>query len=81
MSKRKENIIKLQPKINTDTLDNGNVYMFYNSLFNINLFVNANGMDQAMEKFDLCCFNHRENWRIFLECANQPSGEPNAKKN
>jgi len=77
MSKRKENIIKLQPKINTDTLDYGNVYMFHNQIFNINLFINANGFDQAMEKFDLCGFEDRSNWKIFLECANQPSGEPN----
>jgi len=43
----------LKPKINTDTLNNGNVYMFHNKAFNINLFVDANGADQAMEKFDL----------------------------
>ncbi len=63
----------LKPKINTDTLENGNVYMFHNQAFNINLFVNANGADQAMEKFDLCCFNHRENWKILLELGCQPA--------
>ena len=69
----------LKPKINTDTLENGNVYMFYNKAFNINLFIDANGADQAMEKFDLCCFNHRNNWKIFMELGCQPA-ESKGKK-
>ena len=69
----------LKPKINTDTLENGNVYMFHNQAFNINLFINANSGDQAMEKFDLCCFNHRNNWKIFMELGCQPS-ESKGKK-
>ena len=47
--------------------------------FNINLFIDANGADQAMEKFDLCCFNHRNNWKIFMEIGYQPA-ESKGKK-
>ena len=53
--------------------------MFHNKAFNINLFVNANGAEQAMEKFDLCCFNHRENWKILMELGCQPA-ESRGKK-
>ena len=63
----------LKRKINTDTLNSGNVYMFHNTVFNINLFINAHDADQAMEKFDLCCFNHRENWKILMELGCQPA--------
>ena len=69
----------LKPKINTDTLNNGNVYMFANIKYDLQLYVNANGADQAMEKFDLCCFNHREDWKIFMELGCQPS-ESRGKK-
>ena len=69
----------LKPKINTDTLKNGNVYMFANIKYDLQLYVNANGADQAMEKFDLCCFNHRNNWKIFMELGCQPS-ESKGKK-
>ena len=48
--------------------------MFYNTLFNINIFINANGFDQAMEKFDLCNFKHRDQWKVFLQCGQQPVG-------
>ena len=67
----------LKTKINTDTLDNGNVYMFHNKAFNINLFVNANGAEQAMEKFDLCNFKNRDQWKVFLQCGQQPVGSKN----
>ena len=69
----------LKPKINTDTLNNGNVYMFANIKYDLQLYVNANGADQAMEKFDLCCFNHREDWKIFMELGCQPA-ESRGKK-
>jgi len=69
----------LKPKINTDTLENGSVYMFANIKYDLQLYVNANGADQAMEKFDLCCFNHRNNWKIFMEIGCQPA-ESKGKK-
>ena len=74
MAKSKKNKIKIiEPKIDTDTLDIGNVYMFYNTLFYINIFINANGFDQAMEKFDLCNFKNRDQWKVFTQCGKQPS--------
>ena len=41
--------------------------------YDLHLFVNADGFDQAMAKFDLCGFEDRPNWKIFLECENQPA--------
>ncbi len=74
---KKKKVITLEPKIDTDTLENGNVYMFHNTKVNVNLFVNANGFDQAMDKFDLCCFGIRSDWKIFMECGQQPLGDKN----
>ena len=69
--------VLFEPKIDTDTLETGNVYMFHNTKVNVNLFVNANGFDDAMNKFDLCMFGYRSDWKIFMECGQQPIGEPN----
>ena len=74
---KKKKVITLEPKIDTDTLENGNVYMFHNTKVNVNLFVNANGYDDAMNKFDLCMFGYRSDWKIFMECGQQPIGEKN----
>ena len=49
------------------------VYVFHNTLFNFNLFVNAENADDAMEKFDQCCMAHREHWKVFVELKEQPS--------
>jgi len=73
----KKKVITLEPKIDTDTLENGSVYMFHNTQVNINLFVNANGFDDACDKFDLCMFEYRTDWEIFLKCGTQPIGERN----
>jgi hypothetical protein len=75
--KKNKKITTFKPEIDTDTLENGNVYMFHNTKFNINLFVNANGFDQAMDKFDLCCFGIRSDWKIFMECGKQPMENKN----
>ena len=77
ITKKSNGDVLYEPKIDTDTLEAGNVYMFHNTMFNINLFVNANGVEQAMEKFDMCCFGHRENWKIFLELSHQPAKDKN----
>ena len=69
--------VLFEPKIDTDTLETGSVYMFHNTKVNVHLFVNANGFDDAMNKFDLCMFGYRSDWKIFMECGQQPIGEPN----
>ena len=73
ITKKKNGDVLYEPKVDTDTLENGNVYLFHNTSFNINLYVNANGADQAMQKFDMCCFGHRNDWKIFLELTQQPA--------
>ena len=37
------------------------------------LFIDALTFDSAMEKFDLCAFQHRQDWKVFLECGHQPA--------
>ena len=49
------------------------VYVFYNTITKVMLFVDALHWDGAMEKFDLCGFEYRKHWKIFLECGEQPA--------
>ena len=60
--------------------DRNSVYLFYNTKFDIHLYVNADVFNQAMMKFDLCGFENRDDWRIFLETASQPTVGKNARK-
>ena len=36
------------------------VYMYYNDKWNIKLFINADGFDEAMKMFDICDFDKRD---------------------
>ena len=45
----------------------------HNIKHNIFLFVNCKNYDDAMETFDLSSFENREEWKIFLECGDQPA--------
>jgi hypothetical protein len=49
------------------------VYMFHNIKHDLHLFINADGYEDAMLKFDLCHFKDSTNWKIFLECGHQPA--------
>ena len=49
------------------------VYVFYNTITKVMLFVDAHHWCGAMEKFDLCGFQHRKDWKVFLECGHQPA--------
>ena len=60
--------------------EKNSVYMFYHQILDISLFTNADGFEQAMMIFDRCHFEHRDNWKIFLETACQPTGGKNARK-
>lgn len=65
---------KKQKKINLPPKENYNsVYVFYNNMFDFNIFINARGADDAMQKFDQCGFAHRDHWKIMMELNNQPS--------
>ena len=63
-----------------DDDESNSVYMFHHQKLDINLFTNADTFDQAMMKFDLCGFPDRDNWKIFLECAHQPTGDKHERK-
>ena len=47
--------MKKQKKINLPPKENYNsVYVFYNNMFDFNIYINATHADDAMEKFDQC---------------------------
>ena len=50
-----------------------NVYIFYNIITHVMLFVDAFTYDEAMHKFDGCNFQFRKDWKIFLELDRQPA--------
>ena len=50
-----------------------NVYMFHNLKFNLHLFINAMDLDDAMNQFDMCQFENRKYWKVFLETAGSTS--------
>ena len=60
--------------------DENSVYMFLNKKYGLELFINADGFDDAMKIFDICSFENREEWEIYLRCGNQPTGGRNARK-
>ena len=68
MPKTNKKVINIAPKAEHDS-----VYVFYNNMFDFNMFINARGADDAMEKFDQCEFGKRANWRIMVEITNQPA--------
>ena len=70
MKKKEKNMKKKTKKIEIET---SSVYVFYNTVTKIMLFIDALTFDNAMEKFDLCAFQHRQDWKVFLECGHQPA--------
>jgi hypothetical protein len=58
--------------VETDELESS-VYLFQNTKHNINIFVDAAGYNDAKIKFDLCEFKNRTEWKIFVECGDQPA--------
>ena len=58
--------------VETDELESS-VYLFHNVKHDVYIFTNARGYKDAMAKFDLCEFEHRTDWKIFVECGDQPA--------
>lgn len=52
--------------------EENSVYVFHNTLFDFNMFINASDADEAMERFDQCCMAHRDQWKIMVELTGQP---------
>ena len=57
----------------TKEVEKPNVYVFYNILTHVMLFVDAFTYDEAMHKFDSCAFEFRKDWKVFLELDRQPA--------
>ena len=58
------------------TEDEASVYIYYNLKTKVMLFVDGENLDDACNKFDLCGFPNRNEWKIFLEVAHQPAEGP-----
>ena len=56
--------------------DEASVYIYYNLKTKVMLFVDGENLDDACNKFDLCGFPNRNEWKIFLEVAHQPAEGP-----
>ena len=54
-------------------VEKSSVYVFYNTITKVILFVDAFTYDEAMHKFDSCAFEFRKDWKVFLELDRQPS--------
>ena len=55
-----------------DEHEENSVYVFHNTLFDFNMFINAANADEAMERFDQCGMAHRKYWKIMVELSHQP---------
>ena len=60
--------------------DQNSVYMYLNKKYGLELFINADGFDDAMKMIDICDFKNRNEWEIYLRCGSQPTGGKNASK-
>jgi hypothetical protein len=61
---------KISKKVEVEA---SNVYVFFNIITKVMLFVDAFTYDEAMHKFDSCAFEFREDWKVFLELDRQPA--------
>nr|BAR32266.1 hypothetical protein [uncultured Mediterranean phage uvMED] len=64
---------KKKVKYHGDDKDRNSVYMFHNERYDVHLFANADGWDQAMNTFDICNFPHRDDWKVYVACGQQPT--------
>ena len=48
-------------------------------VFKIKQYINADNADEACEKFDMCGFAHRDQWKIMVELGQQPSRGPDGE--
>ena len=54
-------------------VEESNVYIFFNTITKVMLFIDAFTYDEAMNKFDGCNFKFRKDWKVFLELDRQPA--------
>jgi len=60
--------------------ERNSVYMFHNERYNVHLFTNADGWNQAMTTFDICNFPHRDDWKVYVACGQQPTNKRKIRK-
>jgi len=47
--------------------------MFHNQKYGIYLYTKCTNYEDAMDTFDLAGFENREEWKVFIECGDQPA--------
>ena len=72
MKERNKHMKKRKTK-KTKEVETANVYVFYNIITHVMLFVDAFSYNEAMHKFDSCAFEFRKDWKVFLELDSQPA--------
>jgi hypothetical protein len=70
MKGRNKHMKKKKKKTEEET---SSVYVFFNTITKVMLFVDAFTYDEAMHKFDSCAFEFRKDWKVFLELDRQPA--------
>ena len=66
---------KKQEVYRGDDDEKNSVYMFHNEKYDMQFFTHADGWNQAMMKFDLADFPNRDDWKIYVQCGDQPTEE------
>ena len=56
----------LQADVDSDDLTD-NTYMFMNRKRNLQVYVDASGWQECMDKFDTCQFQNPKDWEIYLK--------------
>ena len=66
---------KKQEVYRGDDDEKNSVYMCHNEKYDMQFFIHADGWSQAMMKFDLADFPNRDDWKIYVQCGDQPTEE------
>ena len=62
-----QNIIDNAQDNNAQDDNTNNTYMFINRKRNLQVYVDADGWDECMDKFDTCQFQNPNDWEIYLK--------------
>ena len=62
-----QNIIDNAQDNNAQDDNTNNTYMFINRKRNLQVYVDADGWDECMDKFDTCQFQNPKDWEIYLK--------------
>ena len=67
MDQALQDIIKNAQDNNAQDDNTNNTYMFINRKRNLQVYVDADGYAEAVDKFDSCEFENPKDWEIYLK--------------